>query len=469
MAGCQIFDPKKSPALTRLQQFVTEVQSCPVGQLGSFADFELAVREGVLALGREMIASEMARYDVTASEIGVEGVFYHPKLRCSQTYMSSCGRVRVERQLYAPRGGAGRSICPLEERIGVVNGFWTPRAAYEGAQLVAEVPPGRAEELLRELSGMRPSKTSLDRLPKSLSSVWESRRVEFEEALRQSVAIPQEAATVGVSLDGVMAPMRDGNRQSKRSRPERQPKGPAGFREVGCATVTFYAASGDRLSTIRWARMPEAKKATLCEQIEAELTSILGQRPDLRLVKLSDGAESHWEFLVGLPKGTEVLDFYHACEHLKRALDAVYGEGSPRSRAAFEKNRVILKEDSRGVDHVIRSFVHLRSHRKGRRVLERELAYFRKNRSRMRYASYRRRKLPIGTGVTEAACKTLVTQRMKHSGMRWLQAGGQAILTLRGLIQSDRLDLGWALLSEAFKTTIYVAQPKGRVTLLQAA
>jgi hypothetical protein len=293
--------------------------------------------------------------------------------------------------------------------------------------------------------------------------------LESEEALRRSDAIPQEAVTVGVSLDGVMAPMRDGDRQSKRSQAQKQPKGPAGFREVGCATVTFYDASGDRLSTIRWARMPEVKKATLCEQIEAELTSILEQRSDLRLVKLSDGAESHWEFLVGLPKGTEVLDFYHACEHLKRALDAVYGEGNPRSRAAFEKHRVILKEDSRGVDRVIRCLVHLRSHRKGRRVLERELAYFRKNRSRMRYASYRRRKLPIGTGVTEAACKTLVTQRMKHSGMRWLQAGGQAILTLRSLIQSDRMDLGWALLSQAFKRTIYVTRPKGRLTLLQAA
>jgi hypothetical protein len=469
MAGCQSFDPKKSPAMARLQQFVTEVQSRPVGELGCFGDFEMAVREGVLSLGLEIIASEMARYDVTASEITVEGTFYRPNLRCSQTYMSSCGPVRVERQLYAPRGGGGRSICPLEERIGMVSGFWTPRAAYEGATLVAEVTPGRAEALLRELSGMRPSKTSLDRLPKTLSSTWESRREGFEEALRQNDEIPEGAMTVGVSLDGVMAPMRDGDRQAKRSRPGKQPKGPAGHREVGCATVTFYDASGERLSTIRWARMPEAKKATLCQQIEAELTSILRQRPELRLVKLSDGAESHWEFLVRLPKGVEVLDFFHACEHLKRALDAVYGEGDPRCRAAFEKQRVILKEDPRGVDRVIRSLVNLRRHRRGRRVVERELAYFRKNRSRMRYASYRRRKLPIGTGVTEAACKTLVTQRMKHSGMRWLAGGGQAILTIRGLIQSDRWGLGWELLSHTFKTTIYTAQPKGHLTLVEAA
>jgi hypothetical protein len=60
------------------------------------------------------------------------------------------------------------------------------------------------------------------------------------------------------------------------------------------------------------------------------------------------------------------------------------------------------------------------------------LAYFRKNRKRMRYADLKARGFMIGSGIVEAACKTLVAQRLKQSGMRWSAGGAQAILTPRG-------------------------------------
>ncbi|MBO9482778.1 hypothetical protein [Salinisphaera sp. G21_0] len=62
--------------------------------------------------------------------------------------------------------------------------------------------------------------------------------------------------------------------------------------------------------------------------------------------------------------------------------------------------------------------------------------------------------LLIGSGVIEAACKTLVTQRMKCSGMRWRNPGGQVILTLRSLIQGDWFDKGWQLLSVTYRAKI---------------
>jgi hypothetical protein len=80
--------------------------------------------------------------------------------------------------------------------------------------------------------------------------------------------------------------------------------------------------------------------------------------------------------------------------------------------------------------------------------------YFQRNRKRMRFAEAAERGLPIGSGVVEAACKTLVAQRMKRSGMRWRDAGGQAILTLRGLIQSNRFDHGWSLLAGTYRRKV---------------
>ena len=84
------------------------------------------------------------------------------------------------------------------------------------------------------------------------------------------------------------------------------------------------------------------------------------------------------------------------------------------------------------------------------------LGYFRRNRHPMRYAATQACHLPIGSGVVDGACKTLVTQRLKRSGMGWRRAGGQAILTLRALLQSARFDQAWALLSETYRHEVMV-------------
>ena len=205
--------------------------------------------------------------------------------------------------------------------------------------------------------------------------------------------------------------------------------------------------------------MPERKKATLKEMLSAEVGAALAQRPDLRLVTIADGANDNWDYLHGaLPESTEIIDFFHAAEHLSTALASAYGEGTAACHAQFEKLRVLLLEDAMGVEKVIRSLDYLRKAHPHRKVIATELRYFRKNRHRMRYAGYRNQNLPVGSGVVEAACKTLVTQRMKRSGMRWRPEGGQAILTLRALAQSDRFDQAWALLAATYQAEVHVLE-----------
>ncbi len=103
---------------------------------------------------------------------------------------------------------------------------------------------------------------------------------------------------------------------------------------------------------------------------------------------------------------------------------------------------------------MIRALRYLRdkagNNRAARNAVERELAFFRKHRKRMRYRVLSDRRLAIGSGVVEAANKILVTQRMKRSGMRWRIHGGQAVLTIRALIKSGRFDRAWnALMGKA--------------------
>jgi len=97
-----------------------------------------------------------------------------------------------------------------------------------------------------------------------------------------------------------------------------------------------------------------------------------------------------------------------------------------------------------------------------RKLLIAELTYFKNQCDRMDYAGYQAQGLPIGSGVVEAACKTLATQRLKRSGMSW-RDGKQALLTIRSLQQSDRWAAAWALLSGHFRVEVIAVRKRGHL------
>ena len=130
------------------------------------------------------------------------------------------------------------------------------------------------------------------------------------------------------------------------------------------------------------------------------------------------------------------------------------GENDSKGRAQFTKLRHVLLDDCDGVEKVIRALDYQRKKFPRRTRIGEILRYFRRNRHRMRYADTQARHLPIGSGVVEAACKTLVTERLKRSGMRWGPYGGQAILTLRSLVQSRRFEYAWSLLAQSYRTQV---------------
>ena len=430
--------------------------------IADFEQFEKKLSEIFAAAECEVLGLELSRFDINVPAITIGGIPHRQVLRCAETYFSGAGPVRIERSLYANRQMGEKTVCPMELRSGIVEGRWTPIAAKQSSWVVAHLTPNDGAELFRQFGRLSPSKSILDRLPKKLSQRWEENRVDFEQSLRLDEKVPSDASTVAVSLDGVLVPMKDGQRREKRlaaNEKGKRKRGPAGYQEVGCGTLSFYNKEGGRLSTIRLARMPESHKATLKSMLSDELESVFLQRPDLYLVKLADGAKDNWTYLDDeLPDDVSLVDFFHAAEHLKLALDIAHGEGTLKSKSGFEKYRLILRDDDQGVEKVIRHFnYHYRKHPRRKKLL-REIKYFRHNRHRMRYADARSKNLPIGSGVVEAACKTLATQRLKRSGMRWRHDGGQAILTLRSLLQSDRFDRAWKLLGATYKARVSVPE-----------
>src|SRR5437870_3197064 len=294
--------PLQSPASQHLREFLRARGQAWQQGVPDFERFERELHEHIMNLERECLAEELAHYDVTAERIEVGGVSYQPVLQTAETYLSAAGPVRVERHLYRPAGRNAKSICPLELRAGIVNGYWTPRAARQGAFVIAHLPASTAEALFQELGAMQPSRSTLDRLPRTLSASWEVHRADWEAALQAQETVPAEATTLALSVDGVMAPLKPAEaeraaRAAKRTAPGKQASGPIGYREVGCGTLTLYDHTGERLQTVQYARMPEHKKVTLGEQLHAEAQAILRVRPDLRRVYLADGAETNWELL----------------------------------------------------------------------------------------------------------------------------------------------------------------------------
>jgi hypothetical protein len=149
----------------------------------AFADFEQKLQERMAELQRDIIAEEMARLDVDAEAVLIDGKTHRRILRQSQTYMTSAGEVVVERTLYNDRSDdEGRCVSPMELTLGVVGGFWTPRAAQQLLFSYTLQQP-RAREANREHGHL----SAQDR--------------QDQESARELTCEPKAAGVFSVSLD----------------------------------------------------------------------------------------------------------------------------------------------------------------------------------------------------------------------------------------------------------------------------
>jgi hypothetical protein len=222
-----------------------------------------------------------------------------------------------------------------------------------------------------------------------------------------------------------------------------------GYEEASTATVSVYDRRRRRLGTVYLGQMPQAKQTTLTQALTALVQGALRAYPGPvpRLAYITDKGSAPEEFYRrvlrkmkhprdGQPLAWEwVLDFYHVCGYVGPMAEALFG---PETRAAarwFAKMRRWLRERRQGAAQVARSAMQLLDRRKmttaQRLAFWKAYRYLRRHRRWMDYEGCRRRGLPIGSGVTEAACKTVFTQRFKRSGMRWGHESGQVILDLR--------------------------------------
>jgi hypothetical protein len=165
-----------------------------------------------------------------------------------------------------------------------------------------------------------------------------------------------------------------------------------------------------------------------------------GTPAELRpVVVVGDGAKWIWEHVATLfgDERTEIVDWYHASEHIWTVAKAVHGDDTPETKAWAKIALDHLWQT--GAQPVVEWFDATRpGSTEASATVQRERGYFTTNAARMQYPAFRERHLPIGSGAVEASAKHLVQQRMKRAGSRWSDLGARAILDLRCHLLSGR-------------------------------
>lgn len=453
----------------RVEEFLNNVAETSPNKLDA-VELETAAMEIVKELGLGLMKEVFRRADEAAPEVTVNGTTWGNRQVTPGTYTVKFGTFKLERSGYQ-QAGRGRIMFPVDLRLGVVEGRYSPSMARMMARTIAEMPAERGEAHLAEVGLAMVSTSTLHRIPQDMAAVYEIDRAQIEAVVRGEARIPEDTHTVQVGMDGVMVPM-DAEHAKPRGRATDEPELPrherhygpvrdgpadsdgksgAAYHEASVGTLSFYDREGEYLETVYRARMPEYRKEALAAELEAELTSIVEQLPGVRVAFASDGAETHWEHLEAmqqrLPEGTEsrqLLDFCHGAKYLFDAANLVE-EDEGAALALAEEWRSKLRHRKDGAEIVIRALRYQRDTAatdSARDKLETIVDFFAEHHrnGRLAYKQAANDAFPIGTGPTEAAAKSVVTVRMKRSGARYDTHGGQTILTFRAALLSDRFD-----------------------------
>jgi hypothetical protein len=273
----------------------------------------------------------------------------------------------------------------------------------------------------------------LQRLSEAIGAVVQAKEADWEYALPEPEA---PVASVAVGLDGTCLLL-----------------GEDGWREAMVGTIALFAAEGERQHTLYMAAAPEYGKQTSLARLERELQRVKAAYPQATSIGLADGAESNWRFLT--PRtDVQLIDVYHASGYLQAAAEAVF----PRPQDKLQRQQWLneqchrLKYEPGAAQTLLREMQALSTaglNATPCESLQSAITYFANHHPQMDYAAALAKHWPIGSGVTEAACKTLVKQRLCRSGMRWKEQGAAVVLSLRALLLTpDRWRQFWDKLDQ---------------------
>jgi hypothetical protein len=413
-------------------------QVAAAGRTQDLGTLERAVQAGLRQVGQvvveAMVAAQAQQVVATPGGCGQCGGRLRAVGLRPRTLVGLVGAYRLRRPYYVCRTCQTPST-PLDGRLGLGSTGLSPGlarlAAYEGSRhSFAE-----AALALAEHHGVQVDAETVRSVTERLGQVAEA-----DQRDRTCYACPDEAvpALLLVTLDGVLVPHCTGWQEAKLGRlaplgptarwdPVTQrpmlPLGPSTY----CVGLEPAEAFWPRVAREAWRRG-------------------LG-RGVRTVVLLGDGAE--WLWLAGRThlalrgvQVVEILDFYHAVQHLATAAQAVFGHAPLRAQTWLAAVRHRLRHQ--GPLPVLAALGRLRSpHAAAADEVRKVIAYVTTHAARMAYPTFAAQGWPLGSGAIESACKSVVQQRQAQAGMRWGVPGSQQVASLRALHCSGRWAAFW--------------------------
>jgi len=415
-------------------------------------DFETTLGTVLRKIGRELVMwvynnVEQEDPESAPRRIKFEGEEYRRKPKSPNHHLGTLfGTITLRRFLYEPLEPGERSIFPLEINLGIEARNATPALAGRVGEWAATSTQSEVLSILARDHDVSWSVGTLRNVTASLSAGMSPHL--HEAQVRQVLDWLSEASAskgrhkpvMSVGRDGIFVPIR----------------GEKGYKEGAVATMSVYDRQRQRLGTVYQGRMPEPGQPTLSRELTKLIEEVLGewQGPLPRLAYLTDAGHHPTEDYKGVlrkmrhPRRPQqrlewlwIVDFYHASEYVGKLAAALFGE-TREAHAWARKMCKWLKHKPNAVFRVLHSAAKHKSEQrlshKDEQAYQAAYGYLKRHKAFMDYVEYQRHGLPIGSGVTEAGCKTVFTQRFKQSGMSWHVQNGQTILDLR-VIRLSRL------------------------------
>jgi hypothetical protein len=411
-------DLEKEPAMT------TRVTKCNGSTItvetrievgGPILKAEEAIAAAVNEVGMAATVEALKQFDADGEPLMIGGEKRTAKQPKEKYYQTPYGEVLPARYAYQTAGG-GKTICPLEQGARILRNA-TPRFAKMVAHKLAQNAAADVQRDLEENHCRPVSKLLVQELGAYASAVVQAKEETWTYATPR---IDADITAVGIGTDGSCMLMYAGQ-----------------WREAMTGSISLYDRRGEPQHSIYVGAAPEHGKAGFHERMEREMEHVKTLYPQARFIGIADGTRSNWDFLA--PHVDEqILDFYHASEYVTQAADALLAGRPTWERQAWLESRCsMLKHDWDGAKKLWAEWDAADTagwERERRKMLEDSMRYFANHAHQMQYKRYRDMGWPIGSGVTEAACKTLVKQRLCRAGMRWKEDGAQTILSLRALL-----------------------------------
>ena len=396
---------------------------------GSMLACEESILDALNEAGSTATREALQRFDTDGARLELGGQPWFSQGRQPKYYQTPYGEVEIERHVYQ-RSHGGKTFCPLE-RDGRIVVTSTPRFAKVISHKFSTGSSTAVRTDLMDNHARTVARSYLQRVAEAVGAVAQAKEESWSYATPR---IHGEVASVAIGLDGTCKLLCE-----------------QGWREAMTGTISLYDGEGERLHTIYLGATPEYGKGRFVARLEGEIAHVRSLYPSATYVGVADGAQCNWDILSG-HTDEQILDFYHASGYVGDAAKAAYpGDESERARWIRERCHA-LKHRQGAASRILKQMraIDTRGLSAERRdKLDAAITYFANHKHQMHYSRYRKQSLPMGSGVTEAACKTLIKQRLCQSGMRWKDKGAGIVLSLRSLMLTrGRWQQFWAKLDQ---------------------